>query len=83
MEEAKALFRNPDTTQFIIVTIPTLMAASESARLAAALRKEGVPVKLMIVNQVRTAHKRLLAPHQSCFCVQLFAASLRYSVCRF
>ena len=52
MEEAKALFRNPDTTQFIIVTIPTLMAASESARLAAALRKEGVPVKLMIVNQV-------------------------------
>ena len=52
MEEAKALFRNPETTQFIIVTIPTLMAASESARLAAALRKEGVPVKLMIVNQV-------------------------------
>ena len=57
MEEAKALFRNPDTTQFIIVTIPTLMAASESARLAAALRKEGVPVKLMIVNQVCAAHK--------------------------
>lgn len=52
MEEAKALFRNSNTTQFIIVTIPTVMAAAESARLAEALRKEGVPVKLMLVNQV-------------------------------
>ena len=52
MEEAKALFRNADTTQFIIVTIPTVMAAAESARLADALRKEGVPVKLMVINQV-------------------------------
>ncbi|KAL3145706.1 ATPase arsa1 [Trebouxia sp. C0010 RCD-2024] len=52
MEEAKALFRNSDTTQFIIVTIPTVMAAAESARLADALRKEGVPVNLMVINQV-------------------------------
>ena len=52
MEEAKALFRNADTTQFIIVTIPTVMAAAESARLADALRKEGVPVKLLVINQV-------------------------------
>ena len=54
MEEAKALFRNADTTQFIIVTIPTVMAAAESARLAEALRKEGVPLKLMVINQVST-----------------------------
>ena len=52
MEEARALFRNAETTQFIIVTIPTVMAAAESARLADALRKEQVPVKLMLVNQV-------------------------------
>ena len=52
MEEAKSLFRNAETTQFIIVTIPTVMAAAESTRLADALRKEGVPVQLMVINQV-------------------------------
>lgn len=36
MEEARALFRNKDTTEFVIVTIPTAMAAAESGRLAKA-----------------------------------------------
>lgn len=52
MEEARALFRNPDTTEFVIVTIPTVMAAAESARLAKALRTEKVPVKSILINQV-------------------------------
>ena len=52
-EEARALFRNPKSTQFIIVTIPTVMAVSESARLAKALNKEEVPVRSLVVNQVR------------------------------
>jgi arsenite-transporting ATPase len=52
MEEAKALFRNPDTTEFVVVTIPTIMAAAESARLATTLHQEGVPVKTLVVNQV-------------------------------
>ena len=51
MDEAKALFRNEKTTEFVIVTIPTVMAASESARLAKALRVEGVPVKTLVINQ--------------------------------
>lgn len=34
MEEARALFRNKETTEFVIVTIPTAMAAAESGRLA-------------------------------------------------
>ena len=42
MEEARALFRNADVTQFVIVTIPTAMAAAESARLAKALLQEQV-----------------------------------------
>lgn len=63
MEEAKNLFRNADTTQFIIVTIPTVMAAAESARLADALRVEGVPVKLMVINQVCQSFCALI--HQS------------------
>ena len=52
MEEARALFRNPNTTEFVIVTIPTVMAAAESARLAKALRTEQVPVKSILINQV-------------------------------
>ncbi|KAK9815912.1 hypothetical protein WJX72_011818 [[Myrmecia] bisecta] len=52
MEEARALFRNPATTEFIVVTIPTVMAAAESARLAAALRAESVPVRRLMINQV-------------------------------
>ncbi|CAL0329068.1 unnamed protein product [Lupinus luteus] len=46
------LFHDPDTTEFIIVTIPTVMAISESSRLHSSLKKEGVPVKRLIVNQV-------------------------------
>ena len=34
MEEARTLFRNRDTTEFVIVTIPTAMAVAESGRLA-------------------------------------------------
>lgn len=52
MEEARALFRNPETTEFVIVTIPTVMAAAESARLAKALCTEQVPVKSILINQV-------------------------------
>ncbi len=52
MEDARALFRNPDTTEFIIVTIPTVMAVAESARLAEALRTESVPVSSILINQV-------------------------------
>ncbi|KEH30015.1 putative arsenite-transporting ATPase [Medicago truncatula] len=46
------LFHNSDTTEFIIVTIPTVMAISESSRLHASLKNESVPVKRLIVNQV-------------------------------
>ncbi|KAG1670431.1 hypothetical protein FOA52_010167 [Chlamydomonas sp. UWO 241] len=52
MAEARDLFRNEETTEFVIVTIPTVMAMSESIRLAAALHKEGVPIKSIVVNQV-------------------------------
>ncbi|CAL8465589.1 g5125 [Coccomyxa elongata] len=52
MEDARALFRNPETTEFVIVTIPTVMAVAESARLAEALRSESVPVSSILINQV-------------------------------
>ncbi len=52
MAEAREIFRDQARSQFIIVTIPTMMAVNESSRLAEALRKEDVPVKYILVNQV-------------------------------
>ncbi len=52
-EEARQLFRNPECTEFVIVTIPTIMAISESSRLAASLRQEDVPLRTIVINQVR------------------------------
>jgi len=51
LADARDLFRNKETTEFVIVTIPTIMAMSESCRLAASLKKENVPVKTIVVNQ--------------------------------
>ncbi|EFN58656.1 hypothetical protein CHLNCDRAFT_16771, partial [Chlorella variabilis] len=48
----KDLFRDQQATEFVIVTIPTEMAAAESIRLAKALRKEQVPIRTLVVNQV-------------------------------
>lgn len=52
MEEAKALFRDGARTEFVVVTIPTVMAIAESERLVAALNSEGILVRTLIVNQV-------------------------------
>jgi arsenite-transporting ATPase len=52
MAEAREIFRDETLSQFIIVTIPTMMAVNESSRLAEALQKEDVPVRYILVNQV-------------------------------
>lgn len=53
MEETRALFRDPEATQFVIVTIPTAMAAAESARLAKALLEQQVlPCPSMLLRPV-------------------------------
>ncbi|KAF8054880.1 ARSA1 [Scenedesmus sp. PABB004] len=52
MDAARALFHDPGRSQFVVVTIPTVMAAAESARLAGSLRAEGIPLHTLIVNQV-------------------------------
>lgn len=48
----QALFRDASATEFIIATIPTQLGIAESRRLLAALRKEHIPCKRIIVNQV-------------------------------
>lgn len=52
MIKVRELFHDKESTEFVIVTIPTVMAVSESSRLRASLKKENVPVKRLIVNQV-------------------------------
>ncbi|XP_031482596.1 ATPase GET3B-like [Nymphaea colorata] len=52
MAKVRELFRDADSTEFVIVTIPTVMAINESSRLRASLKKEHVPVKRLIVNQL-------------------------------
>ncbi|XP_047316194.1 ATPase GET3B-like [Impatiens glandulifera] len=52
MVKVRELFRDTDSTEFVIVTIPTVMAISESSRLRSSLRKENVPVKRLVVNQI-------------------------------
>ena len=42
LNEVKALFRDEKTTEFVIVTIPTVLGISESGRLLGELRKEQV-----------------------------------------
>jgi anion-transporting ArsA/GET3 family ATPase len=43
----------PQMTEFIIATIPTYLGVNESGRLLQALRKEGIPCKRIVVNQVQ------------------------------
>lgn len=68
MDAARVLFHDPSRSQFVIVTIPTLMAAAESARLAASLRSEGIPLATLVINQVMTRLRphALLPPRLHC-----------------
>ena len=52
LNEVKELFRNEKTTEFVIVTIPTVLGISESGRLLGELRKERVPVSRIVINQI-------------------------------
>ncbi len=64
----RELFRDQAATEFIIATIPTVLGINESARLLQALRKERIPCKRIIVNQVRrrAAHRRRPLCADSC-----------------
>jgi arsenite-transporting ATPase len=50
--KVKELFKDPISTEFMIVTIPTIMAANESSRLAEHLKLEGINVNEVIINQI-------------------------------
>ncbi len=52
MVKVEELFKNKTTTEFFIVTIPTIMAANESERLADQLKQNEIPVNNIIINQI-------------------------------
>jgi len=53
MKVVRDLFRDEQQTEFIVATIPNMMAISESVRLVKELYKERIPVRHLFVNQVQ------------------------------
>lgn len=53
MKIVRDLFRDEQQTEFIVATIPNMMAISESVRLVKELYKERIPVRHLFVNQVQ------------------------------
>lgn len=53
MQMVRDLFRDEIQTEFIVATIPNMMAIAESSRLVEELRKEQIPVRHLFVNQVQ------------------------------
>lgn len=52
LQTVMRLRRDKENMDFVVATIPTTMALEESARLVAALRREGVPASTIVANQV-------------------------------
>ncbi|KAJ8909116.1 hypothetical protein NDN08_005811 [Rhodosorus marinus] len=53
MQVVRDLFKDQQQTEFIVATIPNMMAISESMRLIDELRKESIPVHYVFVNQIQ------------------------------
>ncbi|MFO8114438.1 MAG: TRC40/GET3/ArsA family transport-energizing ATPase [Halorubrum sp.] len=52
IERLRAVLRDPDQTDFRVVTIPEEMSVVESERLVARLDEFGIPVRTLVVNRV-------------------------------
>ena len=52
LQRVQALFKDPEATQFVVVTIATELAMSESERLVKALDTQGVRISALVVNQL-------------------------------
>ena len=53
MNIVRDLFKDGSQTEFIIATIPTMMAINESERLKSQLYQEGISVNHIIINQIQ------------------------------
>lgn len=56
MAVVRDLFRDAIQTEFIVATIPNMMAIAESRRLIDELRKEKIPIRHVFVNQIQPSN---------------------------
>lgn len=56
MNMVRELFRDEIQTEFIVATIPNMMAIAESQRLVDELRKEQIPVRHLFINQMQPSN---------------------------
>lgn len=54
------LFRNPERSEFVVVTIATGLAVEESRRLITTLWEEGIWTRLVVVNQILPERKHVV-----------------------
>lgn len=52
MNELSDMLRNPGRTEFVVVTIPTVMAVQETKRLLGALEEDGIWVRHAVANMI-------------------------------
>lgn len=57
MSMVRELFRDEIQTEFVVATIPNMMAIAESKRLVEQLGREKIPVRHVFVNQVQPANE--------------------------
>jgi arsenite-transporting ATPase len=68
MERVGDLLRDPERTEFRVVTRPETMAIRETERLVARLRESDVPVRTLVVNGVLTSEASEGSKHERSEC---------------
>jgi arsenite-transporting ATPase len=58
VDRVRKLLRNNDSTEFIPVTIPHVLAIEETERLLKTLKEYGISVRSIIVNQIRSSESK-------------------------
>lgn len=58
MNMVRALLRDPNQTEFIVATIPTMMSVAESERLVKDLNREKIPCRHVFVNMVQPPNEQ-------------------------
>lgn len=52
VRRVREILFDPQSTEFIVVTIPTMMAVTESSRFHESLKKDGAHTRRLVINQV-------------------------------
>jgi len=58
IDRVRKLLRNSDSTEFIPVTIPQVLAIEETEKLLKTLKKYGISVESIVVNQIKSSQNK-------------------------